>query len=534
MERQRLVSEAEAAAAVSIAAALFFNTALVFVIVFAEVEPIRRAIGAAVKPALALPQVQQALAAFYQYVEAEAEYTEEVTQDLVALFPLAGPYTGFGFRDLSPRWYASVGVVLISSILAQVVLPLLPLASGIMNRCGLACWWSPASSTLSFTKSCPRLLLRAPHTKRSMARCTEAPSFELGTRYGLLLHLVFTALLLTPGLPIVWLVAGLLLFATYIIDKCVLLRFSRTPLKYTASISDSCLAYFKYAAILHMAVSVWTFSATTDAQTGGKSSALMFPRLEALFGLQPVFAGTPANCSALANASACWAVNGDCMWRDPLPVPRRHLLQPLAVPHGKGGGRVEIKPHQNRRLLVTDDPSVADASKATNSSIAASNRLNFTTAFSVTGLCTPRPDTSTTNTSTRTSLTANSFNISIGNSTWSAVNVSRTDVIVNASDAIVNASEALVNASEAVVDSGKIENNATEATTSTHSNTSNGASTAAVAATTFTAASGKHRHRILKRLFHLTTSDSKLHKVTLQNLCRLPGSDGLKLVCSSA
>jgi hypothetical protein len=29
-----------------------------------------------------------------------------------------------------------------------------------------------------------------------MARFAEAPSFELGTRYGLLLHLVFTALLL--------------------------------------------------------------------------------------------------------------------------------------------------------------------------------------------------------------------------------------------------------------------------------------------------------------------------------------------------
>jgi hypothetical protein len=506
MERQRLVSEAEAAAAVSIAAALFFNTALVFVIVFAEIEPIRRAIGAAVKPALALPQVQQALAAFYQYVEAEAEYTEEVTQDLIALFPFAGP----GFTDLSPRWYGRVGVVLIITMLAQVVLPLLPLASGIINS--LACWWSTASSTLSFTKSCPRLFLHPPHTKRSMARFTEAPSFELGTRYGLLLHLVFTALLLTPGLPIVWLVAGLLFFATYMIDKCVLLRFSRTPLKYTASISDSCLAYFKYAAILHMAVAVWTFSATTDAHTGGKPSALMFPRLEALFGLQPVFAGTPANCSALANASACWAVDGDCMWRDPLPVPRRHLLQPLATPHGRAGGRVEIKPHLNRRLLVTDD--LTDASNATNSSIAASNRLNFTTAFSVTGLCTPRSNTSTTNTSTLTSLTSNSFNISNGNSTWSAANVSRADAIVNASHAIVNASEVLVNASKAVVDSGKIENNTTEATTSV-SNTSNGASTAAVAATTFTAASvanaGKHRHRILKRLFHLTISDSKLN-----------------------
>jgi hypothetical protein len=460
-------------------------------------------------------------------VEAEVEYTEEVTQDLIALFPFAGP----GFTDLSPRWYGRVGVVLIITMFAQVVLPLLPLASGIISS--LACWWSTASSTLSFTKSFPRLFVRAPQTKRSMARCTEAPSFELGTRYGLLLHLVFTALLLTPGLPIVWLVAGLLLFATYIIDKCVLLRFSRTPLEYTASISDSCLAYFKYAAILHMAVSVWTFSATTDVHTGGKPSALMFPRLEALFGLQPVFAGTPANCSALANASACWAVDGDCMWRDPLPVPRRHLLQPLVTPHGRAGGRLEIKPHLNRRLLVTHD--LTEASNATNSSIAASNRFNFTTAISVTGLCTLRRNTSTTNTSTLTSLTSNLFNISNGNSTWSAVNVSRTDAIVNASAAIVNATEVLVKASEAVVGSGKIENNATEATTSTVSNTSNGAATAAVAATTLTAASVANAGKLETFVpFNYFRFEITLGRLTSQNLCRLPGSDGLKRVCSSA
>jgi len=47
LERQRLVSEAEAWEAVSIGAALFFNTVLVFVIVFAETEAMRRTIAAA-------------------------------------------------------------------------------------------------------------------------------------------------------------------------------------------------------------------------------------------------------------------------------------------------------------------------------------------------------------------------------------------------------------------------------------------------------------------------------------------------------
>jgi hypothetical protein len=75
--------------------------------------------------------------------------------------------------------------------------------------------------------------------------------------------------------------------------------------------------------------------------------------------------------------------------------------------------------------------------------------------------------------------------------------------------------------------------NASNGTSS--SNSSNATSAATASTSDFLAATGKHRHRILKSLFRMTTSTVRFDVtlgLTLQNFCRLPGTYGLKRVCS--
>ena len=254
-KRLPLVSVMEASMARAVFVGQFANTALVTMLVYAEVQTIKDAL-------------QKAL-----------------HRDVLDRFPF---FAG-RFPDLSPQWYGRVGVALFITVLCNLALPFVSMFFAVANR-----WWS----------SCV-CCLRGPYTARSLARSLQAPRFELGARYGMVLNFTFTSLMLTSGMPALWLVAALLFLITYMVDKIVLLRLSRTPVNYSRTISDLCIGWFKYAAVLHMAMSVWTFSATNRNADGPS-----FPRLS------PFAGNRVSNCSAFTEAAIC-AKNTDCIWIAP-------------------------------------------------------------------------------------------------------------------------------------------------------------------------------------------------------------------------
>ena len=276
-KREQRVSLLEAALAKNVFLGQFANTALVTVIVYAQIQPVSEGISTLIYNILTSLYGDDALK------------REQLHRDIVR----AMPFFSGRFADLSPEWYGTVGIALLITVLTNLILPFIPLVMGMCNWCIVRCWCCQGGT----------------YTKRSLARRVQAPLFQLGARYGLILNLVFTSLLLTPGMPALWLVAALLCGITYVVDKWVLLRFSRTPVNYSSRISRTCLGYFKYAAVLHMGMSVWTYSAHN--QNGAS-----FPRLS------PFVGSPPSACATYKDAEACTHV-ADCVWK-PLALLNRN------------------------------------------------------------------------------------------------------------------------------------------------------------------------------------------------------------------
>ena len=240
-KRVKLVSQLEATIARSVFVGQFANTALVTLLVYARVEQVSDSITHGLRDMLSTVH------------GLDDRQREDVLKRIVSLLPFSGRY-----QDLNAQWYGTAGTALVITFTSNIVLPLLPLLLGVGNRMLLSCW----------------CCLRGIYTRRSLARRLQAPCFQLGARYGLLLNLVFTSSLLTPGMPVLWLVAAVLFTATFFVDKLVLLRFSRTPVNYSKQIAEASTGYLQYAVLLHMVMSVWTFSTSTQLQSGSPSLPL--------------------------------------------------------------------------------------------------------------------------------------------------------------------------------------------------------------------------------------------------------------------
>ena len=321
----------------------FAMTVLVTLLVYAEIQPIKDAI-------------QDGLIHLVPSKGMSEAERYAIHRDILNRFPF---FAG-RFRDLSPQWYGRVGVALFITVLCNLALPFVSMVFGVLNRCSSSCW----------------CCLRGPYTRRSLTRSLQAPCFELGARYGVMLNFTFTSMLLASGMPALWLVAALLFFITYMVDKIVLLRLSRTPVNYSRTISDVCIGWFKYAAVLHMAMSVWTFSAT-NVNAGGPS----FPRF------LPFVRTRISNCSAFTDAAIC-GQSSDCIWR--APAVNRRGLAPAAPSSITTSRRLLQQPNE------TQSANMSATSNGTNvtgnaifSNVSVVNTSNTSRTHTTTA--TPRP-----------------------------------------------------------------------------------------------------------------------------------------------
>ncbi|KAJ1468432.1 hypothetical protein T484DRAFT_1855267 [Baffinella frigidus] len=175
---------AETSAAMAVFIGQFLNTGLIALIVYANVSFIADAIS-------------------------------DGSNGELSSFPFfAGP-----FKDFNERWYAIVGVQIITTVLVNVV------------------------------------------ELNEMFAGTE---FTLATRYGMLLNALFVCFMYSSGIPVLLLFGAGIFHITYYLDK--------SPPLYPERLAMYVLSTFKYAAVLHLLMGCWVFSASRD------SGGYMFPR----------------------------------------------------------------------------------------------------------------------------------------------------------------------------------------------------------------------------------------------------------------
>jgi len=218
-EKHHTLAEQETSIAIAVFVGQFVNTALVSLLVYAEISTIKNRI-------------------------------KDALQGDASAFPIfAGSYS-----DFSEQWYGVVGAQLMLTIIINVFLPLVPLVTAALVNCCLPCMTKGVAS------------------QQALNIAYLGADFVLSTRYGMLLNTIFTCFMYASGMPILLFVGACICFVTYWIDKIQLLRFSRLPPQYSDKLAMYILTTFKYAILLHMLFAVWVFSATKV--TGDN----MFPR----------------------------------------------------------------------------------------------------------------------------------------------------------------------------------------------------------------------------------------------------------------
>ena len=76
--------------------------------------------------------------------------------------------------------------------------------------------------------------------------------FMFEFRYSNMLTVLSVTFLYSGGMPILYPVAALFFFISYWVDKCLLLRCYRKPIKFDERLARSTLGFFKYILILHI------------------------------------------------------------------------------------------------------------------------------------------------------------------------------------------------------------------------------------------------------------------------------------------
>ena len=124
-----------------------------------------------------------------------------------------------------------------------------------------ACWFGPSRLVLSWFNQFFRYVRGGScSTQYKLNQMYERPKFTLAERYGQMMTVIFTAIVLSSAAPILIPTTSLYLFLAYWSDKVLLLRYARYPSLYDHKLAKQFLWYAPLACIAHFAFGFWTFS----------------------------------------------------------------------------------------------------------------------------------------------------------------------------------------------------------------------------------------------------------------------------------
>ena len=160
----------------------------------------------------------------------------------------------FGLADaqhceLGSAWFDDVGVGLILTLSINFFVALKDV-----------CLWWPLEATI---RTWYRCRLRAGHFvrghQREFNKLLLGSEFEPWDRLPLAMNTVFVALFYGSGMPILYGVAFLVLFALYWADKIALIRHFRAPPQYDERVTLAQLHIMPWAVVLHGFIACWIF-----------------------------------------------------------------------------------------------------------------------------------------------------------------------------------------------------------------------------------------------------------------------------------
>lgn len=86
------------------------------------------------------------------------------------------------------------------------------------------------------------------------------PEFHLDARLAQIVAITWTTFMYAPGLPILFIIAGVNFFIIYWIDKWLILRFYRTPKNYDEQSIEFCINQMRWSFYFHIIIGGFVFS----------------------------------------------------------------------------------------------------------------------------------------------------------------------------------------------------------------------------------------------------------------------------------
>ena len=146
-------------------------------------------------------------------------------------------------EDANPEWYTEVGtslaIAIITSPLTARFGTLLRFISFRLKR------WLAVSSAV---------------TQDELNTAFEGYEFDLSTRYGEVLNVLFVTMVFSGGMPILIPFAAITFMMNYVIDKFDFARCSKVPPWYSNDLAEASAALVAYSAVGHLMFAVWANS----------------------------------------------------------------------------------------------------------------------------------------------------------------------------------------------------------------------------------------------------------------------------------
>ena len=182
-------------------------------------------------------------------------------------------FFGGTIQDMNSSWFKTVGVALVATLFSQsFIAPASNTSEYVTTK--LKRWYDRGFSfrtTVTLKDPATGKLYKNPTaeqkghvshqvTQAALNKMYMGGEFKLSKRYAQQLALVFSLLLYSAGMPILYLF-GFVAFALYFFfDKFLFTRYYKTPEKFDASLAIMAVNALPYAIFLHLSFSLWMYS----------------------------------------------------------------------------------------------------------------------------------------------------------------------------------------------------------------------------------------------------------------------------------
>ena len=163
------------------------------------------------------------------------------------------PFLLAEYKEYTTQWYSQVGSTIVVTMILMIFTPHFSnIGFQVLGGCKRCC---DRKCTCDEKKT--RKILQHDYEQVNLGGL-----FDLETRYSNMLVVLAVTMLYGGAMPILYASAGFFFLVTYWVDKYLLLRCYRKPIKFNNFMATATMSFYKYIGVLHLLGFLFMFGLT--------------------------------------------------------------------------------------------------------------------------------------------------------------------------------------------------------------------------------------------------------------------------------